>query len=56
MSYGQKYEGKVRRTRALDIHEVGVWRLYEALKLVLFLFGLDGRVEKVDSESLQVIH
>ena len=54
MSYGQKYEGKVRRTRALDIHEVGVWRLYQTLELVAAGFSSGSGVEEVDGESLRV--
>ena len=55
MSYGQKYEGKVRRTRALDIHEVRVRRLYKSLELVLFLLGLDGGVEEINGERLSKV-
>lgn len=40
------------RTRALDIHEVGVRRLYESLELVPFLLGLEGRVKEIDCERL----
>jgi hypothetical protein len=42
----------VLRTRAFNIHEVGVGGLYKALKLVLTLFKLGRGVEEVDGESL----
>ena len=45
-------EGPATLTRALDVHEVGVGRLHEALELVLLLLELSGGVEEVDGESL----
>ncbi|OJT09594.1 hypothetical protein TRAPUB_13971 [Trametes pubescens] len=41
-----------QRTRALDVHEVGVGGLHEALELVPALLGISGGVEEVDGESL----
>ena len=52
MSYGQKYGGKVRRTRALDIHEIRVGGLHKTLELVAALLVLGGRVKEVDSKRL----
>jgi hypothetical protein len=43
-------------TRALDVHKVGVGRLYEALELVAALLGLGEGVEEVDGESLNFFH
>lgn len=40
-------------TRALDVHEVGVGRLHEALELVLPLLELRRGVEEIDGESLR---
>ena len=41
-------------TRALDIHEVGVWRLHQALELVLLFLVFERWVEEVDGESLAI--
>ena len=46
-------EGPATLTRALDVHEVGVGGLHEALELVLLLLELSGGVEEVDGESLR---
>jgi hypothetical protein len=45
--------GPATLTGALDVHEVRVGRLHEALELVLPLLELSGGVEEVDGESLR---
>ena len=40
------------RTRALDVHEVGVGGLHKTLELVTALLVLSGGVEEVDGERL----
>lgn len=45
-------QAKRGRTRALDVHEVGVRRLYKSLELVPFLLGLEGRVKEINCERL----
>ena len=39
-------------TRALDVHEVRVWRLHKSLELVLLLLEFGRGVEEIDGESL----
>ena len=41
------------RTRALDVHEIRVWRLHKSLELVLLLLELGRGVEEIDGESLE---
>ena len=40
------------RTRALHVHEVGIWRLYESLELVSPALRSGAGVKKIDGESL----
>jgi hypothetical protein len=47
-------ESTVQLTRALDVHEVRVRGLHEALELVRALLGLGERVEEVNGERLDV--
>ena len=42
------------RTRALDVHEIRVWRLYQTLELVPAGLSGGGGVEEIDGESLQM--
>lgn len=44
------YKRHLRFTRALDVHKVGVGRLYESLELVGALLVLDGGVKKIDGQ------
>lgn len=42
-----------KRTRALNVHEVRVGRLYKTLELVLLLLVLGRGVQQIDGESLR---
>ena len=43
---------QIRCTWALDIHEIGIWRLHKSLELVPLLFEFLRGVKKVDGERL----
>jgi hypothetical protein len=45
-----EYCGDLEATRALDVHEVRVWRLYQTLKLVLALLVLRAWVKQINSK------
>lgn len=49
-SHGQST--RLLRTRALDIHEVRVWRLHDTLELVSAGLSSGAGVEEIDGESL----
>lgn len=40
-----------KAARALDVHEIRVWRLHKSLELVLLLLELGRGVEEIDGES-----
>jgi len=46
--------GNAEAPRTLDVHEVRVGGLYEALQLVLLRLGLSRGVEEIDSERHNV--
>ena len=49
----QRYLPRLELTRALDIHEIRVGRLYKSLELVLPLLVLMRGVKEINCESLQ---
>ena len=47
--------GDVEASRALDVHEVGVWRLYETLELMASGLGGGRGVQKVDGKLRRLL-